>query len=101
MDATPFEPGFGLPFDSLDLTRHAERRSQQRAIRPALIDLLLTYGDRQPAGGGAEMIRIPRKRSRKGLADSRQADKLASIYAIVDGNGRVITVGHQFRRVWR
>ena len=40
------------------LTHHAARRAQQRAISATVLDLLLDYGDRFVAGGGAEIVRI-------------------------------------------
>ena len=88
-------------------TRHADRRAQQRAIPTALIDLVLDYGERRAAGGGAEIVRLT-EQSRCELAMDmdrhtwrRHADTLRSVYAIVAADGVIVTLGHRFRRVER
>ena len=42
--------------EPLSMTIHAKRRMQQRSIPQAVIDALLDFGDRRPAGGGAESV---------------------------------------------
>lgn len=37
----------------MQLTKHAKVRSQQRAIAPMMIDLLLQFGQTESAGSGA------------------------------------------------
>ena len=88
-------------------TRHANRRAQQRSIPTALVDLVLDYGERCAAGGGAEIVRLT-ERSRHELAMDmdrqtwrRHAHSLRTVYAVVAADGVVITLGHRFRRVER
>ena len=89
------------------LTLHAARRAQQRAIPAAVLDLLLEYGDRFGAGGGAEIVRIG-QHGRDELARDLPAAtwrehgrKLQTAYAVVAADGAVVTVGHRSRRVER
>ena len=88
-------------------SHHAARRAQQRAIPAAVVDVLLDYGDRLAAGGGAEIVRLS-ARVFKELAVElipatwrRHARTLRTAYAVVGADGTVITVGHRFRRVER
>ena len=70
------------------------------------LDVLLDFGaERHVHCDGREIVFL-NKKARAGLArnrsdDGRVAERLKSAYAIVDGNGVVITVGHRFRRIPR
>ena len=85
------------------ITRHARTRAQQRAIQPAMLDMLLDYGASLPAGGGAEIVFLPRwtRQELAGQIGAASSDRLASAYAVVSGDGAVITVGHRYRRQLR
>ena len=86
---------------------HAARRAQQRAIPDAVIDLLLDHGDRLPAGGGTEIVRLGHQVRGELETDLtpetwRRHDRtLRTAYAVVAADGTVITVGHRFHRVER
>jgi len=89
------------------LTHHAACRAQQRAIPLHVLDLLLDYGDRTPAGDGAEIVRLTGRAWQQLKRDlplatiHQHGRKLQSAYAVVAADGAVITVGHQFRRLER
>ena len=85
------------------MTEHATKRSQQRAIRPVVLALLLEYGTRRPAGRGSEIIYLPRHHHAELLADGTctESDRLKSVYAIVSADNEIVTVGHRTRRLWR
>jgi hypothetical protein len=77
------------------MTRHAASRVQQRSIPASIVDALLDYGDRQPAGGGAETFFFT-KRSWQRFAtylgrESRHFERYRSVYAVVSHGGEVIT----------
>ncbi len=74
-------------------TDHARARMQQRGISAAAIDLLLSYGRSSPADRGAEIVFFDKS--------VREAQRLSRIYAILGADGRVLTVGHRFRRIPR
>ena len=46
-------------------TRHAKARSQQRAVPPMLIDLLLKFGSSERAGVGVSMLFFDKASRRK------------------------------------
>lgn len=84
----------------LSLTIHAQRRMQERSIPPAVIDALLDFGERRPAGGGAESIYFTKRtwqhfatyvgRAIKGY------ERYRNCYLIEGENGSIITPA--FRR---
>lgn len=89
----------------MNLTNHASARSQQRAIPPMMIDLLLQFGKSESAGAGVAKLFFDRK-SRKRVA--AYAGPLASLlddhldlYVVVGQDMLVITVGHRHERIRR
>ena len=88
------------------LTPHARVRMQQRGIRRNALDALLDFGvERHVRSGGREIVFLDKKArarlARNSPEGARAAEQLKGAYAIVDGNGIVITVGHRFRRIPR
>lgn len=90
----------------LALSPHAQARMQQRGIRPEALDLLLDYGrERHVHDRGREIVFFD-KAARQRLAKAnpelaREAGRLCRTYAILAGDGGVITVGHRYRRLPR
>lgn len=86
------------------LTSHAITRSKQRSIPPIVIDWLISYGTRLPAGGGCETAYFDKKARRKLMRDlgswaySRLEQKLDS-FAVLAEDGRVITTGVRTKRL--
>jgi hypothetical protein len=84
----------------LNLTQHAEKRSQQRAIPLPMLDILYLYGEEVPQKGGSHLLRLNRRsiktirRDLKSVLD--HLDSLASTYAIEGDDGAMITVGHRY-----
>ena len=79
---------------------------QQRGIRADALDALLDFGEeRHVHSDGREIVFLDKKArarlARKGPEGARAAERLKGAYAIVDGSGVVITVGHRFRRIPR
>jgi hypothetical protein len=78
---------------------------QQRGIPPAALDALLDFGRITRAGGSRDIVFFDRK-AREQLARSKavapaDAERFCNSYAIVESDGRVITVGHRYRRIPR
>ena len=85
-------------------TAHARARMQQRGIRPDALEALLDFGSaRHLHSKGRELVFFDKKaRSRAGEGRPRRGPggrRLRRTYAIVGSDGRVITVGHRYRRV--
>ena len=103
--------GYGGTFkpDERDfrLSRHATVRAQQRALPLELLEIVLTYGSRSPAGGGAEIVRLTLGAICELAAElnpaiwRRHFDRLASVYLIIGSDGTLVTVGHRIRRIGR
>ena len=86
-------------------TDHARSRMQQRGISAAAIELLMSYGASAHDHRGGEIVFFDKSaRARLAKTDpaaARKAARLARTYAILGGDGRVLTVGHRYRRIPR
>lgn len=86
----------------MHLTKHAQTRSQQRAIPPMLIDLLLQFGFSERAGTGVSKVFFDKASRRKVKAYAgtlaRILDDHLDVYAVVSDDLRVITTGHRTER---
>lgn len=85
----------------IELSRHAAKRSQQRAIPSEAVPLLLAYGERSHDGRGGVrymMTRTSLAAVARAVGHSQRLDALAGAYAVVsaDDERAVITVGHRF-----
>jgi hypothetical protein len=86
-------------------SHHANKRAQQRAIPPMLIDLLIQFGQQEKSGDGTAKVFFD-KRARKRLR--AYAGPLAGlleqhldVYAVVAPDQQVITVAHRQERISR
>ena len=75
----------------ISTTRHARQRCQQRGIRPALLEAVITHSDiERPAGGGALMVSVSKAKAEKLNLD----DRLRHCCVVLADDGAVITVAH-------
>lgn len=86
------------------LSRHAEIRSQQRAIPLDLVDLLLDFGHERHVGNGATVLSFPRRvrdRLRRDLPRKVYASisSKLDIYAVVGDRGNIMTLGHRYQHL--
>ncbi|MBS0367524.1 MAG: hypothetical protein JSR67_17040 [Proteobacteria bacterium] len=89
---------------SVSLSAHARMRMQQRGISPAALQILFELGEACPAPGGGEVVYLDRAdRGEVGRRARciRGRDRVKRLYAVTDGHGTVITVGHRYRRIAR
>ena len=89
----------------MKMTQHANIRSQQRAIPPILIDLLLQFGACEPVGNGATKMffdKAARKRV-KAYAGSLSGliNEHLDVYAVVGSECQIITTAHLTERIIR
>ena len=89
----------------MHLSEHASKRSQQRAIPPLVIDLLMKFGASQSAGNGTSK-RFFDKTSRRHLKAyagplARLLNEHLDLYAVVAADSTVITVAHRVERICR
>lgn len=89
----------------MKMTQHASVRSQQRAIPPLLIDLLMQFGSSEKSGSGASKLffdKADRRRLRAYAGPlARSLDEHLDLFAVVSEDGSVVTVGHRLERIKR
>jgi hypothetical protein len=78
---------------------------QQRGIRAQALEALLDFGRTAHVDRGCEIVffdKAARARMvRRSPAVAKEAQRLRRTYAILGGEGMVITVGHRYRRILR
>lgn len=90
----------------MQLSNHAVAQMQQRAISESTIGYLIEWGRKAYDHKGA-VIRYFDKSSRAHLLKrvgeqrARQIENQLDAYVVVSTNGRVITVGHRYKRINR
>jgi hypothetical protein len=79
----------------LSLTDHARRRAKDRSIPHSIIDALLDFGERSPAGDSAESCFFTKRSWRRFAAylgtEARHFERYRAAYAIIGADGQVIT----------
>lgn len=87
------------------MSQHARIRSQQRAIPPILMDLLLYFGANEPAGNGASKIFFDKVARRRIKAYAGSLAELLNehldVYVVVGADGQIITTAHRTTRIRR
>ena len=86
------------------LTRHAQTRMQQRAIRPDVLERLLEFGREAFDHKGGVVLyfdKAARRRLNRVAPGAKDLERLARCYAILSTNGDILTVGHRFRKINR
>lgn len=88
------------------LTGHARQRMQQRGISREVVAWLLDYGRQAHDKHGARVVYFDRRaqaQARRDLAHSDYVrfERHCDAYAVLGGDGAVITVGHRSRRIPR
>ena len=86
------------------LTRHAQTRMQQRAIRPEVLERLLEFGREAFDHNGGVVLyfdKAARRRLTRDRPGAKDFERLARCYAVLSTNGDILTVGHRFRKINR
>lgn len=88
------------------LTQHAATRMQQRGIASNVVNALIRFGARSHDhrhGVIHYFDKEARKRLKKlmGNATYRELEGQLNAYAVLNGEGDVVTVGHRFKRLPR
>lgn len=86
----------------MSLSRHAQKRLQQRGIPESFVDVLMDYGVAQHIRHGAEVVYL-RNKERQMLRSCMFGRELPrhfqNTYLVVGTDGRLITAGHRNARV--
>jgi hypothetical protein len=89
-----------------NLTHHAAKRMQQRGIPEQVLPLLLAFGKRAYDHRGACTIYLTKKGRERiaqqtGPAQFKHLESVLDVYAVVDVDDYVLTVGHRTQRINR
>ena len=88
----------------MNMSRHSRVRSQQRAISPLVIDLLLQFGKTE-FDEGVSILFFDKQSRRRVAAYAGQLAKVLDqhldTYAVVGSDMKIVTVGHRLERIWR
>ena len=85
----------------MNMTKHAQTRSQQRAIPPLIIEWLCKYGCRLKGMNGTTVCFFDRE-SRRCLASEvghvvvRRLSDMMDTYLVLSGNS-IVTLGHRYK----
>ncbi len=85
----------------MNMTKHAQTRSQQRAIPPLIIEWLCKYGCRLNGMNGTTVCFFDRE-SRRSLASEvghvvvRRLSDMMDTYLVLSGNS-IVTLGHRYK----
>lgn len=88
-------------------THHAQARVKQRGVQSPALQALLDWGTSYPCGGGGRDLLIFRNRDIDKLmqnlpkAERLAVEKQRRLFAVLGGDGAVVTVGHRTRRLRR
>lgn len=85
------------------LTQHSCARMQQRSIPPVVVDWLLRYGARSPAGSGTERVALDHRGRRElereiGTWAYLRLEQKLDAFLLVDPSGALVTAGYRTRR---
>ena len=88
----------------MNLSRHAEQRSQQRGIPRLIVDWLERYGDERYDHNGCTLLYFTKRSLRDlerdvGRQPVRRMWEYMRAYAVVSSDGTVVTVGKRFCRL--
>jgi hypothetical protein len=88
------------------LSNHARVRMQQRGIPSATLECLLEYGRVEHDHHGGMIVYLDKAARRRlvrerGMAPVRSLGRRLDAYAVISGDGTVMTVGHRYKRIWR
>jgi hypothetical protein len=77
------------------VSKHAQRRLQQRGISEDVVRLIEAFGRFHYQKGGSELAYIDNKR----VSELRKAlDKVAGVQLVISESNKVVTAMHQTRR---
>ena len=89
----------------MNMSQHANLRSQQRAISPMLVDLLIQFGTSEPAGNGASKVFFDKAARRRVKSYAGPLAGLLNehldVYAVISSEDQVITAAHLTERIRR
>lgn len=89
-----------MAYETVPLTIHADRRANDRSIPEIGRWLLMEFGTRRAAGGGAESVSFDKKLWKEverfcGVWPLKSMDQLRRLYMVLSAEGAAITVAYR------
>ena len=90
----------------VDYSEHARKRSRQRALPKAAVDLVMSIGDEFKSSHGTRIKALVSKLARNEfrqeleLRGLRPKDKWSNVYLVVDPCGKLITIGYRYKKLF-
>lgn len=85
------------------LTEHCELRATQRALSESVIDLVLKHGEIFEQKGDASLVTLGKRQRSALLRDLKELQRVLGkdkdIFAVIGGDGSVVTAGRQYRTI--
>ena len=86
------------------LSRHAQQRSQQRAIPPSVIEILWDYGVVENCKRGLELLYLDKDGRTAAMKQMKkigmlQSEQFLNAYLLESSDGNIVTVGHRTKRI--
>lgn len=91
---------------TINPSKHAACRAQQRGIPGVVLEWLFDYGERQADHRGAEVLYFTKKSRQhidrsEGSVAIRRFHEFMDSYAVVGMDGSLITCGHRVKKINR
>lgn len=88
------------------LTQHAVTRMQQRGIKPQTVEMLFECGAKEHDHCGATILYFNKRarqrlRNQFGMEQFKKIERQLDAYAVIAGDGAVVTVGRRSKRINR
>jgi hypothetical protein len=84
-------------FGPVTLTRHGKCRSQQRSIKKSGIEMLIDFGQEEPAGNGCHRYFFTKRTWDAATLHlgprAKEFERYRSAYVVVADDGQIVTVG--------
>lgn len=95
-----------ISMSAIAMSQHARVRMQQRGIPEDVLLLLFQFGEKEYDHRGAAVMYLTRGSREKllraiGKEQAHRLERALNVYAVVDIDGYVVTVGHRTRRINR
>ena len=79
--------------NKMSLTRHAQKRLQQRGIPESLVDVLIDFGHTSKTSKGCEIVFLTQRDKRQiagSLAKQNLCSRVGNAYLVLDPSGNVV-----------
>ena len=85
------------------MTYHCELRAAQRCLSGSVIELVLKHGEVFEQKGDTSLVTLGKRQRRALLKELKELQRILGkdkdIFAVIGGDGSVVTTGRQYRTI--